>query len=197
MTRLILLVVLGLLTGLYFPATRSILLGLAEPVIVPVVRWSNAEEMDQIARNVVERERLTGQVPAGTGWRRVARLPLFRRGHVARPVGHRPMSLSSLPTPCGSSRSDPTGRVRPMTTSTLQPQGDRPRVTRSKGIVLLLTARGALGLVATTLGRAIFQGQTPGLGSFAAIPLRRVPLPVPPCRRRIRCSPRASGATTL
>ena len=42
-------------------------------------------------------------------------------------------------------------------------------MTRSKGIVLLLTARGALGLVATTLGRAIFQGQTPGLGSFAAI----------------------------
>jgi len=67
-TRLILLVMLGLITGLYFPATRSILLGLAEPVIVPVVRWSNAEEMDQIARNVVEHERLTGQMPAGTGW---------------------------------------------------------------------------------------------------------------------------------
>ena len=42
-------------------------------------------------------------------------------------------------------------------------------MTRSKGIALLLTALGALGLVATTLGRAIFQGQTPGLGSFAAI----------------------------
>ena len=68
MSRLILLVAIGLLTWLYFPATRSLLLGLAEPVIVPVVRWNNAEEMNQIARNVVEHERLTGEMPAGTGW---------------------------------------------------------------------------------------------------------------------------------
>ncbi|MGB1655908.1 MAG: hypothetical protein ACPHO4_01075 [Longimicrobiales bacterium] len=40
----------------------------------------------------------------------------------------------------------------------------RPRV-----IAILLTAVVAIGLVSTTLGRAIYEGQTPGLGSFAAI----------------------------
>ncbi len=42
-------------------------------------------------------------------------------------------------------------------------------MTRSKVIALLLTALVAIGLVSTTLGRAIYQGQAPGLGSFAAI----------------------------
>lgn len=42
-------------------------------------------------------------------------------------------------------------------------------MSRSKVIALLLTALVAIGLVSTTLGRAIYEGQTPGLGSFAAI----------------------------
>lgn len=68
MNRLFLLVVLGLLTWFYFPETRAMLMDVAEPVVVPVIRWSAEEEMAQVARNVVEHERLTGFVPAGREW---------------------------------------------------------------------------------------------------------------------------------
>lgn len=68
MNRLFLLVVLALLTWYYFPETRAILMDVAEPVVVPVIRWSTEEEMRQIARNVVEHERLTGAMPSGPAW---------------------------------------------------------------------------------------------------------------------------------
>lgn len=68
MTRLVLLVILALVTWAYFPETRAMLLDVAEPIVVPIVRWSTEEEMRQIGRNVVEHERLTGQLPIGAGW---------------------------------------------------------------------------------------------------------------------------------
>lgn len=68
MSRLILMILLGILTWLYFPETRTLLLDVAEPVVVPIIRWSTEEEMSQIARNVVEHERLTGQMPSGAAW---------------------------------------------------------------------------------------------------------------------------------
>lgn len=68
MGRLFLLIVLALLTWSYFPETRAMLMDVAEPIVLPVVRWSSAEEMGQVARNVVEYERLTGQIPEGEGW---------------------------------------------------------------------------------------------------------------------------------
>lgn len=68
MTRLILLVLLAILTWLYFPETRAIVLDVAEPLVTPIVRWSTEEDMSQIARNVVEQERLTGTLPSGGGW---------------------------------------------------------------------------------------------------------------------------------
>lgn len=68
MNRLFLLVVLCLLTWYYFPETRAMLMDVAEPAVVPVMRWSAEEEMGQVARNVVEHERLTGVVPDGSEW---------------------------------------------------------------------------------------------------------------------------------
>ncbi|MDH3271321.1 MAG: hypothetical protein OEN56_08325 [Gemmatimonadota bacterium] len=68
MSRLLLLVVLALVTWAYFPETRAMLMDVAEPVVLPIIRWSTEEEMRQVARNVVEHERLTGQLPAGGGW---------------------------------------------------------------------------------------------------------------------------------
>lgn len=68
MTRLVLLTILALLTWYYFPETRAMLLDLAEPTVVPVIRWSAEDEMAQVARNVVEHERLTGRLPAGPAW---------------------------------------------------------------------------------------------------------------------------------
>ena len=60
--------ILGILSWLYFEETRVMLLDVAEPVVLPVMRWSTEEEMRQVARNVVEHERLTGQLPDGSGW---------------------------------------------------------------------------------------------------------------------------------
>lgn len=68
MTRLVLLILLGILTWYYFPETRAIMMDFAEPVVVPVIRWSTEEEMGQVGRNVVAHERLTGQMPSGAGW---------------------------------------------------------------------------------------------------------------------------------
>ena len=68
MTRLALLILLGILTWYYFPETRAIILDVAEPVVVPIIRWSTEEEMGQVGRNVVAHERLTGQMPSGANW---------------------------------------------------------------------------------------------------------------------------------
>ena len=68
MTRLLLLALLAALTWVYFPETRAMLLEAAEPIAVPIARWSTQEEMAQVARNVVDQERLTGVLPAGSAW---------------------------------------------------------------------------------------------------------------------------------
>jgi hypothetical protein len=68
MTRLFLLSLLGVLTWYYFPETRAILLDAAEPLVTPLVRWGAEEEMAQMARNVVDHERLTGALPLGGAW---------------------------------------------------------------------------------------------------------------------------------
>jgi hypothetical protein len=68
MTRLVLLVILAVATWLYFPETRAMLLDVAQPIVLPVVRWGVEDEMAQIARNAVDHERLTGELPGGTAW---------------------------------------------------------------------------------------------------------------------------------
>jgi hypothetical protein len=68
MTRLFLLVLLAVLLWVYFPETRAMVLDLAEPIAAPIARWSTEEEMAQVARNVVDQERLTGVLPSGDAW---------------------------------------------------------------------------------------------------------------------------------
>jgi len=68
MSRLFLLLILALATWIYFPETRAMLADVAEPVVLPVIRWSTEEEMRQVARNVVEHERLTGDIPVSEAW---------------------------------------------------------------------------------------------------------------------------------
>ena len=48
--------------------TRTILANVAEPIVTPIVRWSTEDEMEQVGRNVVEHERLTGTLPTGGAW---------------------------------------------------------------------------------------------------------------------------------
>jgi hypothetical protein len=68
MTRLALLLLLAALTWIYFPETRAMVLELGAPVVVPLARWSTQEEMAQVARNVVDQERLTGSLPSVSTW---------------------------------------------------------------------------------------------------------------------------------
>ena len=68
MTRLILIIILALVTWLYFPETRAMLFNAAEPIVLPVVRWNTREEMAQVGRHVVDSERLTGTLPTGGRW---------------------------------------------------------------------------------------------------------------------------------
>jgi len=68
MGRLFLLTLLAVATWYYFPETRAMLLDAAEPVVTPLVRWGAEEEMAQLARNVVDHERLTGALPLGASW---------------------------------------------------------------------------------------------------------------------------------
>jgi hypothetical protein len=68
MTRLVLLIILALLTWYYFPETRAMLFKVAEPVVLPIMKWDTEEEMAQVGRNVVDQERLTGVMPTGAAW---------------------------------------------------------------------------------------------------------------------------------
>lgn len=68
MRKLLLLTILAVLTWFYFPETRALLLDAAEPMVVPLMRWSTQEEMATVGRNAVDHERLTGELPVGSAW---------------------------------------------------------------------------------------------------------------------------------
>ncbi|MDA0311205.1 MAG: hypothetical protein O2992_03705 [Gemmatimonadetes bacterium] len=68
MSRVILLVLLGVVAAYYFPDSRQMLIEVAQPILVPVEKWSTQEEMSQVGRNVIEHERLTGQLPDRRSW---------------------------------------------------------------------------------------------------------------------------------
>ena len=68
MTRLLLLVILVIVTCAYFTKTRAILLDAAKPIVTPILKWNTGEEMNQVARNVLEHGRLFGQLPSGEAW---------------------------------------------------------------------------------------------------------------------------------
>jgi len=68
MTRLLLLLILATATWIYFPETRNMLMDVAEPIVLPIMRWSTEEEMADVGRNAVDHERLTGGLPIGAEW---------------------------------------------------------------------------------------------------------------------------------
>lgn len=68
MSRLVLLIILGVVASYYFPDSRQMMIDLGQPIIVPAVKWMTTEEMAQVGRNVIEHERLTGQLPDRRNW---------------------------------------------------------------------------------------------------------------------------------
>jgi hypothetical protein len=67
-SRLVLLVLLGIVAMYYFPESRGVLMSVGEPVLLPVIRWDARQEMGQVGRNVIDHERLTGKLPDRRSW---------------------------------------------------------------------------------------------------------------------------------
>jgi len=67
-SRLILMILLGLVAAFYFPDSRQVILDVTAPAMVPVAKWMTTEEMAQVGRNVIDHERLTGQLPVRRAW---------------------------------------------------------------------------------------------------------------------------------
>lgn len=60
----ILLVLAALLgAALYFPSTRPVVLETAAPILDPALRWSTRGEMNQLARDLEQRERTSRTLP--------------------------------------------------------------------------------------------------------------------------------------
>lgn len=68
MTRLFLLIVLGVVVTYYFPDSRTMLVEVSKPLWVPVVKWDVREEMKQVGRDVVSYEANTGRLPERRRW---------------------------------------------------------------------------------------------------------------------------------
>jgi hypothetical protein len=56
-TRLILLIILGVLATYYLPQSRAAMIDLTKPVLNPAFRWQSLHEMSRIAREVQTYER--------------------------------------------------------------------------------------------------------------------------------------------
>lgn len=69
MTRLILLIILGLVAALYFPDSRHMVLEKASPILTPVFRWQTGHELNEVARSLqtLERENY-GRLPNRRQW---------------------------------------------------------------------------------------------------------------------------------
>lgn len=52
MTRLILMIVLGIVAMAYFPESREVLVKATEPVITPPLRWHTSHELERIVREL-------------------------------------------------------------------------------------------------------------------------------------------------
>lgn len=63
MLKFIMFVAVLIGAALYFPQTRPVVLDAASPIIDPVLRWQTRGEMNQIARDLEQRERSTRRLP--------------------------------------------------------------------------------------------------------------------------------------
>ena len=68
MGRLILLVILGLAAGFYFPDSRAVLLDKGEPVLRPMLIWNAEREMEEIITGIQQMENVERRVPEKREW---------------------------------------------------------------------------------------------------------------------------------
>ncbi len=67
-TRLILLIILGVVAALYFPDSRRVVMDEAMIVAQPVLIWSAEREIEVLSRAVRREARETYQLPQVRGW---------------------------------------------------------------------------------------------------------------------------------
>lgn len=63
MGKLILLVIVALGVGLYFPESRAVLFEKGEPVLRPVLQWSAQREIEQIVSSLQDMENVERRLP--------------------------------------------------------------------------------------------------------------------------------------
>jgi hypothetical protein len=63
MGKLILLLILGLAVGFYFPDSRAVLLEKGEPVLRPILAWSAEREIEQIVASLQDMENVERRLP--------------------------------------------------------------------------------------------------------------------------------------
>ena len=68
MGRLILLIILGLGVGMYFPASRAILMDKGEPVLRPMIVWNAQREIEKIILAVQQNEQVEMRLPSRREW---------------------------------------------------------------------------------------------------------------------------------
>ena len=68
MGKLILLIILGLAAGMYFPDTRAVLLEKGEPMLRPVFVWSAEREIEEIIRGLQQMENVARRLPERREW---------------------------------------------------------------------------------------------------------------------------------
>lgn len=57
MTRLVLLIILGIVAAFYFPDSRALIMEKAQPALTPFYKWQTKKEMNEIARSLQDYER--------------------------------------------------------------------------------------------------------------------------------------------
>lgn len=68
MRKLILLIILWIVVTYYFPDSRSMVKRWTRPLWLPLVEWNAKQEMQQVARDVVDEEAKTGKLPDPRQW---------------------------------------------------------------------------------------------------------------------------------
>ena len=67
-TRLILLIILGIVAALYFPDSRQAMKNTAMPILEPVLIWNAEREIEELSRIVRRDARETYQLPETRAW---------------------------------------------------------------------------------------------------------------------------------
>ena len=68
MGKLILVVIIGLAVGMYFPDSRAVLMDKGEPVLRPMLVWNAQREIERIVLGVQQNEQVELRLPSRGQW---------------------------------------------------------------------------------------------------------------------------------